>query len=74
MKHLALLACLLLAGCESMRDFAHEHPMATSIGAALLVGSVAASLDNGSDHSRPVENTAIGPGPGCTPQPNGSCR
>ena len=73
MKGLFLLACLLLGGCESMRNFAHEHPVATGVGAALLVGSIAASANHG-DSKQPAAAGAIGPGPSCTPQPNGSCR
>jgi hypothetical protein len=73
MKRLALLACLLIVGCESTRDFAKRHPVATGIGAALLVGSIAASANHG-DSNKPATAAEIGPVPSCTPQPNGSCR
>jgi hypothetical protein len=74
MKHLALFACLLLAGCESTRQFAHDHPVATGVGLAVLAGSIAASANHGSNQQQPAQGGAIGPGPSCTPQPNGSCR
>jgi hypothetical protein len=74
MQSLAILGCLLLAGCQSMRDFAHEHPVATGFGAAILAGSIAASLNRDSNEQQPPQSAAIGPGLICTPQPNGSCR
>ena len=73
MKRLALLACLLLAGCESTRQFVHEHPIATGVGLAVLAGSIAANANHG-DSNKSAQGAAIGPGPSCTPQPNGSCR
>jgi len=73
MKRLCILACLLLAGCESTRQFAHEHPVVTGVGLAVLAGSIAASANHG-DSNKPATTAAIGPGPTCTPQPNGSCR
>lgn len=73
MKTILLLACLALGGCESVQQFANKHPVATGIGGALLVGSIAASVNHG-DRQQPATAGAIGPGPSCTPQPNGSCR
>lgn len=72
---LCLLSLILLAGCESTRDFAKRHPVATSIGAALVVGSIAASAHHGDRQDQPATGAAIGgPNMPCTPQPNGSCR
>lgn len=71
---LAILALALLAGCESTRQFAREHPVASGIGVAVLFGSIAASLDHSDSQKDPAQSTAIGPGPSCRPQPNGSCR
>lgn len=73
MKTLILALCMLATGCESTRQFAHEHPVATGFGIALLAGSIAASANHG-DSNKPATGAAIGPGPSCTPQPNGSCR
>jgi hypothetical protein len=68
-----LLFCVFVAGCESTRQFAHEHPVVTGVGLAVLAGSIAASANHG-DSSKPATAAAIGPGPSCTPQPNGTCR
>jgi len=74
MKILILALCFLAAGCESTRQFAHEHPVATGVGIALLAGSIAASANHG-DSNKPATNSAIGaPSMPCSPQPNGSCR
>lgn len=72
MKYLLVLCCLLV-GCVSTRQFAHEHPVVTGFGLAVLAGSIAASSSHG-DSNKPATAAAIGPGPSCTPQPNGSCR
>lgn len=68
------LLLLTLGGCETTRDFAHRHPVATGIGAALLVGSIAASAHHGGND--PQTGAAIGDPSKlpCTMQPNGSCR
>jgi len=71
---LVIAVLALLAGCASTRQFAREHPVATGIGVALLAGSIAASANHGDRHDQPATAGAIGPGPSCTPQPNGSCR
>lgn len=70
---LLFLASYLLAGCESTRRFAHEHPVVTGVGIAILAGSIVASVHNG-ESKKAATNTAIGPAPSCTPQPNGTCR
>lgn len=75
MKRILLLGCLLLCGCESIQEFANRHPVATGIGGALLVGSIAASVNHGDSNKQPATGAAIGsPNMPCTPQPNGSCR
>jgi hypothetical protein len=67
------LALLTLTGCESTRDFAKRHPVATSIGAGLLMGSIIASANHG--HNDPPTGALTGPQkPPCTMQPDGSCR
>lgn len=68
------LACLL-AGCESVHDFAVRHPVVSAVGVGVLAGSIALSANHGDSKKDPVANGgAIGPGPGCSPQPNGTCR
>lgn len=74
MKLLILAICLLATGCANTRQFAREHPVATGFGIALLAGSIAASANHGDPKQPPTQAGAIGPGPSCTPQPNGSCR
>lgn len=69
-----ILLCCLLAGCASTRQFAHDHPVVTGVGLAVLAGSIAASANHGDSNRQPQTGGAIGPGPSCTPQPNGSCR
>jgi hypothetical protein len=73
MKRLLVLACLVLSGCETTRNFTHDHPVVTGVGLAVLAGSIAASANHG-DSNKPQTGAAIGPGPSCYPQPNGSCR
>lgn len=75
MKLLTLSLCLLATGCASTREFAHEHPVVTGFGIAILAGSIAASANHGDSNKPPVTGAAIGdPNMPCTPQPNGSCR
>ena len=59
MKTILLLGCLLLGGCASIQNFANEHPVATGLGGALLVGSIAASVNHG-DRQQPAVAGAIG--------------
>lgn len=67
MKHLSILILALIAtGCMTCR----EHPVACSIGAALLVGSAAATLEHHHDqmHERQI---APGGSPQCRLAPCG---
>lgn len=66
-RFLAVLVALALAGCATCQ----RHPLACGVGAALIAGSIAAAAH--SDRG-PEPGRAIGPGPSCVPQPNGSCR
>lgn len=66
----ALAAILCITGCASVRDFAHEHPVATAIGGAMIVGSVAASLSSHHDGETPPD-IATPRDPCMTPE---SCR
>lgn len=70
---IALLLCLL-AGCESTRDFAKRHPVASGIGVALIAGSIAASASHSGGRNDPQTAALNVPTTPCTPQPNGSCR
>lgn len=75
MKRLALLLCCLLAGCESTRQFAHDHPVATGLGLSVLATSIAMSANHGGSNQQPTTAAVTGPAaPPCTMQPNGSCR
>jgi uncharacterized lipoprotein YajG len=65
----AALACL--AGCASLKEFTERHPVATGIGAALLVGGIAASLDGGDNRS--THDASLPSTPNCQANPQ-SCR
>lgn len=53
MRRLAVLISLLLSGCASLSNFTQKHPVVTAIGAAVIVGSIAASVDHGGHKAVP---------------------
>jgi hypothetical protein len=63
----------ILSGCASFKEFTDRHPVATGIGATLIVGSVAIAAKG---DSKPPSAAAIGDAnkPPCRAQPDGSCR
>lgn len=63
MRLIGVLAAASLAACATCRD----HPVACGIGAALVAGSIAASLDHGSSSSSGMQRT-IGT-PACAQNP-----
>jgi hypothetical protein len=63
-KYLTLCALLALAGCATCR----EHPVACAVGSALIVGSIAATIELRKDSHDPAaphgcENSACLHGP-----------
>lgn len=69
-KAIAVLAALLaLNGCASMTE--RQKKWTGVIVGAVVVGTLAAHR-SGSD--APSTASAVGPGPSCHPQPDGSCR
>ncbi len=66
LKTLSLLALLSLGGCATIQ----EHPVLTSVGVALVAGSIAASAhhDNRTSVAAPVSQIGA---PSCA---NGACR
>jgi hypothetical protein len=76
MKKITVIVAVLtiLCGCESFKEFTDRHPVATGIGAALIVGSIAASAHDGGG-SRPTAASIGDPNnPPCRVQSDGSCR
>lgn len=69
---LAMMVFTLMAGCTSMRDFAREHPIVTSVAAAIAIGSVYASQsdDGGTSNALPDIQTPQNP---CAATPE-ACR
>ena len=56
-----LTVVLALSGCATGRvlpDACEQHPLACSIGAAVIVGSVAATVEANQHHSQPVSCAA----------------
>lgn len=75
MKRTIFLAVLMaLSGCASLQDFSKEHPVVTGIGAALLVGGIAAAASSDGGSKKGPDPIAVHPGVPCYQQPNGSCR
>jgi len=63
-----LLVALTFGGCTLCR----EHPMACTIGGAIIVGSIAASIDHDGDNSQ--TSRSITPHRGvCAPQGSAAC-
>lgn len=61
---LALASCLtacatLETGADHVRDFAVRHPIVTAVGAALIVGGVAASLDHHAHQHQPATDSCV---------------
>jgi hypothetical protein len=74
MKSALAALLLILAGCASVRDFVHDHPAVTAIGAAVVVGSIVASVSH-DGHPGPATGAIGDPNaPPCTVQPDHSCR
>lgn len=62
---LSALCLIALTGCATCR----EHPVACWVATGVIAGTIVAS---GSHRTQALQ--PIGPGPGCTKQPDGSCR
>lgn len=58
---------LLLCGCQTVSNFVEEHPKATAITAALIVGSLAA---NAGSYSGKLGPEVPSPGNPCEPNPD----
>jgi hypothetical protein len=63
---LPLSACATLeTAADHVRDFAHSHPVLTSVAAGVAAGSIAASLQHHGHHQeptrRPVEHDFVQP-------------
>jgi hypothetical protein len=73
MKTCLIIAFILsLVGCESTRSFVKRHPIATGIGTAVLLGSVAATIRNNSSSKDDTHDVRLPPDP-CRQNPQ-SCR
>lgn len=73
-KTVTLITISLLAGCASFKEFTDRHPVATGIGAALIVGSIAARAHDGGGNRQTAASIGDQNKPSCRAQPDGSCR
>jgi hypothetical protein len=53
-RTICILLGTLLAGCQTIHTFVEEHPKAVGITAAIIVGSLAASVGGSSNKSREI--------------------